>query len=106
MSGFGDFAQPLSSFQEALNNAAKYSGVKRFDVRLWGTPAEIHLSVTDHGKGFDISSAMRGRGIGLKSMRERVKLMNGHLSIESKPNQGTKILAHVPVESGNSASSR
>ena len=93
-------------FQEALNNAAKYSGVKRFDVRLWGTPAEIHLSVTDHGKGFDISSAMRGRGIGLKSMRERVKLMNGHLSIESKPNQGTKILAHVPVESGNSASSR
>jgi PAS domain S-box-containing protein len=83
-------------FQEALNNAAKYSGVERFDVRLWGTPAEIHLSVTDHGKGFDISSAMMGRGIGLKSMRERVKLMNGHLAIESKPNQGTKIHARVP----------
>jgi PAS domain S-box-containing protein len=91
-------------FQEALNNAAKYSGVERFDVRLWGTPAEVHLSVTDHGKGFDISSAMMGRGIGLKSMRERVKLMNGHLTIESKPNCGTTIHVRVPVDPGDQPS--
>ncbi|HKF49724.1 MAG TPA: sensor histidine kinase [Terracidiphilus sp.] len=84
--------------QEALNNAAKYSGARRFDVRLWGTPAEIHLKVTDRGKGFDISAAMRGQGLGLKSMRERVKLMNGHLTIESKPNRGTTIHARVPVD--------
>jgi signal transduction histidine kinase len=90
--------------QEALNNAAKYSGVTRFDVRLWGTPAEIHLSVTDHGKGFDISAAMRGRGLGLKSMRERVKLINGLLTIESKPNRGTTIHARVPFDTGNQPS--
>lgn len=87
-------------FQEALNNAAKYSGVEQFDVRLWGTPGEIHLSVSDRGKGFDIKAAMRGRGLGLRSMRERMKLMNGHLKIESKPNGGTTIHARVPVDSG------
>ncbi|HKD58971.1 MAG TPA: ATP-binding protein, partial [Terracidiphilus sp.] len=90
--------------QEALNNAAKYSGVQRFEVRLWGAPAEIHLSVTDIGKGFDISSAMRGRGLGLKSMRERVKLMNGHLTIESKPSCGTTIHVRVPVDPGDQPS--
>jgi signal transduction histidine kinase len=90
--------------QEALNNAAKYSGARRFDVRLWGTPAETYLSVSDHGKGFDISAAMKGRGLGLKSMRERVKLMNGLLTIESEPNCGTTILARVPVHSGSQAS--
>jgi signal transduction histidine kinase len=67
-----------------------------FDVRLWGTPNEIHLSVTDPGKGFDIRTAMRGRGLGLKSMRERIKLMNGHLVIESKPDRGTTIYARMP----------
>jgi signal transduction histidine kinase len=84
--------------QEALNNAAKYSGVERFDVRLWGTRSEIHLSVTDHGKGFDINTAMRGQGLGLKSMRERVKLVDGHLTIDSKPNCDTTIHACVPVD--------
>ena len=73
-------------------------------MRLWGGQAEIQLSVTDLGKGFDISSAMMGQGLGLKSMRERVKLMNGLLTIESEPNCGTTILARVPVHSGSQAS--
>jgi signal transduction histidine kinase len=88
-------------FQEALNNAAKHSGVKRVYVRLWGTAAEIHLSVTDLGKGFDIRTAMMGTGLGLSTMRERVKLMNGHLEIESKANGGTTIQVRVPVDSAN-----
>jgi signal transduction histidine kinase len=86
--------------QEALNNAAKHSGDTRFDVRLWGTETEIHLSVADHGKGFRITSAMRGRGLGLKSMRERAKFMNGHFTVESGLDRGTTIHARVPVGSG------
>jgi signal transduction histidine kinase len=89
--------------QEALNNAAKYSGTGSFDVRLWGTANEIHLSVTDLGKGFDIATAMRGRGLGLKSMRERVKLIDGHLVIESKPNRGTRIYVRMPSDFGSEA---
>jgi PAS domain S-box-containing protein len=90
--------------QEALNNAAKYSGGTSFDVRLWGTPDEVNLSVTDSGKGFDVRAVETGRGLGLKSMRERVRMMNGLLVIESKPGCGTTIHARVPVGSNGHSS--
>ena len=84
--------------QEALaNNAALYSGVKRFEVRLWGTSNEIHLTVSDSGVGFDVEAATKGPGLGLISMRERVELMKGSLSVESQTGRGTTIHALVPV---------
>jgi PAS domain S-box-containing protein len=84
--------------QEALHNAAKHSGARRFDVQLRGTPGEIHLSVSDTGVGFDLDVAMKGPGLGLVSMRERVRLVNGTISIGSKPG-GTTIEVRVPVVS-------
>jgi PAS domain S-box-containing protein len=82
--------------QEALQNAVKYSGVRHFTVRLEGTPAEIELSVTDHGAGFDQQSALSGRGLGLISMRERIQLVKGELSITSQLAGGTTVCARVP----------
>jgi signal transduction histidine kinase len=87
--------------QESLHNSAKYSGVRDFDVRLWGTPDEIHLTVSDSGVGFDREAAKRGPGLGLVSMEERLKLLNGTLSIESKPHLGATIHARGPVRSGD-----
>jgi PAS domain S-box-containing protein len=87
--------------QEALNNAAKYSGATSFDVRLWGADGEVHLSITDSGKGFDVCAVENGRGLGLKSMRERMRLVNGSLAIESKADCGTTIHACIPVDSGD-----
>jgi PAS domain S-box-containing protein len=84
--------------QEALHNAAKHSGASRFSVQLWGTPGEIHLTVGDTGSGFDLEAAMKGSGLGLVSMQERVRLMNGTITIGSKPG-GTTISASVPVAS-------
>ena len=55
-----------------------------FEVELWGTPDEIHLTVSDSGAGFDIDAAKASRGLGLISMEERLKLLNGTLSIESQ----------------------
>jgi signal transduction histidine kinase len=81
--------------QESLHNAAKHSGASQFEARVWRTPNEIHLTVADHGTGFDVTSARLGRGIGLVSMEERVKLVNGALSIESQPQRGTTIHAWV-----------
>ncbi len=86
--------------QEALHNSAKHSGATRFEVRLWGTTNEIHLTVRDSGKGFDRGAAKTSQGLGLISMEERLKLVNGTLSIESQPGLGTKIEARVPVISG------
>ena len=82
--------------QEALHNAAKHSGAQRFTAQLSGTPVEIRLTVSDTGVGFDLEAAMKGRGLGLVSMQERIKLVNGTISIGSKPG-GTTIDARVPL---------
>jgi PAS domain S-box-containing protein len=89
--------------QEGLHNSAKHSGVARFEVKLWGARREIHLVVRDHGKGFQIETARTGRGIGLVSMEERIKLVKGTLSIKSGPHGGTTIHARVPLMSGDAA---
>jgi signal transduction histidine kinase len=87
--------------QEALHNSAKHSGVREFEVRLWGTSDEIHLTVKDSGAGFDREAAKESRGIGLISMEERLKLVKGTLSINSQPKRGTTIDARVPLNSGS-----
>jgi PAS domain S-box-containing protein len=90
--------------QEALHNSAKHSGVRQFEVRLWGSSDEIHLTVKDSGAGFDREAARESRGLGLISMEERLKLVKGTLSIDSQPKRGTTIHARVPLSSrGDSA---
>ena len=83
--------------QEAVHNAVKYSGVRDFEVSLTGGGTEIELSVHDSGIGFDLEAASRRHGLGITSMRERLRLVNGQLSIESKPQHGTTIRARVPL---------
>ncbi len=87
--------------QEALQNAVKHSGVRHFKVELRGTPEEIRLTVTDSGIGFDWRDAISGRGLGLISMRERLQLVKGGLSIKSGPGRGTTISAHVSLGSSS-----
>ena len=87
--------------QEALHNAAKHSGAPHVEVGLWGTADEIHLAVSDAGEGFDGEAAERSQGLGLISMKERLKLVKGTLSIESQPKHGTTIHARVPFSSGS-----
>ena len=85
--------------QEALHNAAKHSGVRYFVVRLSSSSSELHLTVSDRGAGFDAESAMNKGGLGLISMRERVRLVSGAIVIESKPMGGTTIHVRVPLGS-------
>jgi signal transduction histidine kinase len=92
--------------QEALDNAAKHSGVRLFEVRSWGTAKEVHLSVSDSGCGFDIQTAKTGRGLGLTSMDERLKIVHGTLSIKSQLNRGTTIHAFVPIKPGSTREPR
>jgi signal transduction histidine kinase len=81
--------------QEALQNAVKHSGAQDFAVELHGTQDGISLTVSDSGVGFDWHEAMNHRGIGLISMRERLRVVNGELSIQSAPGHGTIVLARV-----------
>ncbi len=83
--------------QEALNNAIKHSGVRHFTVRLSGGPEEIRLTVSDLGNGFDQQDELKHRGLGLISMRERLQLVKGQLSVTSAPGKGTTVTACVPL---------
>jgi PAS domain S-box-containing protein len=85
--------------QEAVRNAAKHSGAKYFRVSLRNGSNQIELTVHDSGIGFDPELAFRKSGLGLTSMRERMKLVNGELSIESGMQRGTTVFARVPYES-------
>src|ERR1700756_2665880 len=89
--------------QEALHNVMKHSGVKRIEVQLREDSGEIHLIIHDSGKGFDVEAALQGKGLGLTSMRERVRLVNGTISIDSKPMGGTTIHMRVPLVSEHAA---
>jgi PAS domain S-box-containing protein len=84
--------------QEALQNAVKYSGVRSFTVDLHGAAESIELTVSDMGAGFEKQDAFTGHGLGLISMRERLQLVHGELSVKSKPGAGTTIHARVPLK--------
>jgi PAS domain S-box-containing protein len=87
--------------QEALHNASKHSSARRVDVQLREDSGEIHLIVSDTGRGFDVEAALQGKGLGLTSMRERARLVNGTIEIQSKPMGGTIIHVRVPLALGH-----
>ncbi len=82
--------------QEALQNVVKHSEATQAEVELVRRSADIELCISDSGRGFDVESAKRAAGLGLISMRERLRLVGGHLSIESEPSRGTRIRVRVP----------
>jgi signal transduction histidine kinase len=103
-----DIPQPVSHeislclfriLQEALHNAVKHSGVRQFRVSLTRSGSQLCLAVSDNGAGFEVESTMKKAGLGLISMRERVRLVHGTITIESKPMAGTTIDVRVPFNS-------
>jgi signal transduction histidine kinase len=84
--------------QEALNNVVKHAQTDRASVGLSFEDDSTLLLIEDHGKGF-ASGAIRTdrKSIGLTTMRERVEMMGGTLTIDSRPGEGTRITVEVPV---------
>jgi PAS domain S-box-containing protein len=83
--------------QEALQNVVKHGGSRRAHVSLSGQDNSINLVVKDSGAGFHPHEAMRGPGLGLTSMKERLKVVGGQLSIHSQRGRGTTIHAVAPL---------
>jgi PAS domain S-box-containing protein len=83
--------------QEALANVIKHSGAKQAQAELSSTKNEIRLRIVDTGFGFDPAVRNGDAGLGLVSMRERLRLVGGRLSLQSMPMRGTEILAEVPL---------
>jgi signal transduction histidine kinase len=88
--------------QEALRNVAKHSGAVTATVmlsRLEPTPGKrvLRLAVIDDGKGFVMEKALNGSGLGLVSIEERARLVDGEMSIHSIPGEGTRVEVEVPL---------
>jgi PAS domain S-box-containing protein len=83
--------------QEALQNVVKHSVSTHARVSLAGHIDGLDMTIEDSGAGFDPHEAMRGPGLGLTSMRERLKVIGGQLFVKSEPGRGTTIHAVVPL---------
>jgi signal transduction histidine kinase len=83
--------------QEALGNVVKHSHAQQAHVELVSEKNEIRLRIVDAGVGFNPSLRSADAGIGLVSMRERLRLVGGRLSVQSAPMRGTEIIADVPL---------
>lgn len=85
--------------QESLRNTKRHSGANQAEVILEGTDEGLHLSISDRGNGFDINARSSRNGIGIRSMEERLRLLDGHLQIFSMPGEGTRVDAWLPLNS-------
>jgi signal transduction histidine kinase len=89
--------------QEALRNVVKHSGAASAIVALHVQGSSICLEVRDNGNGFDSAAVTGQGGLGLVSMRERLRLVEGELVIESTRAVGTRLEARVPLCASDSA---
>ena len=96
--------------QECLSNIQKHAGATRVDVHLEGRDGALVVTVADNGRGFDADEPgvdVRGKGLGLLSMRERAELAGGELAVQSIPGGGCRVVLHIPaLEVANGACSR
>lgn len=98
---FRRLAAPLESalfriVQESLTNACRHSQSEKIRVELLQQEDRIRLSVRDWGVGFDPAKVEQGR-FGLQGIRERARLLDGQVTIETAPDQGTQIGVELPL---------
>jgi signal transduction histidine kinase len=83
--------------REGLMNVARHAQASRVTLLLKQTDAEIRASIADDGIGFEITEGQLNGGVGLSSMKERIKKIGGQLSIESAPGSGTTVSFVIPL---------
>lgn len=90
--------------QELVNNIAKHSGASRASVEVSKDKSFVYLTAQDNGKGMagveGAGTYPAGKGIGLRTIQDRVKLLGGSIEIESVPGQGTEIFIRLPLLHG------
>jgi PAS domain S-box-containing protein len=84
--------------QESLLNIRKHAGATDAQVDLRGETGGVRLIVADAGDGFDVDDARKRGGLGLTSMEERIRMVNGKFTIQSRPGTGARVDAFVPLD--------
>jgi signal transduction histidine kinase len=84
--------------QEALQNVARHSGASSASIAIERAEDDLILTVIDHGTGFDVHEAHEKDSLGLRSIEERVNLLDGELAVRSQKGEGTRLEARVPLQ--------
>jgi signal transduction histidine kinase len=82
--------------QEALTNCARHAKAKMIKIAVHAQNGHLSVNVTDDGIGFDPSN-VRGRGLGLIGIQERVMQLGGQLELVSQLDKGTSLSAKIPL---------
>ncbi|MCW5559569.1 MAG: sensor histidine kinase, partial [Verrucomicrobiae bacterium] len=89
--------------QEALNNVVRHAQARRLSVRVQADAAGVGICVRDDGSGFhEQTNRSQRTGLGLRSMRERVRLVGGELAVRSQPGSGTETEIRIPLAAARS----
>jgi PAS domain S-box-containing protein len=83
--------------QESLRNVVKHSGAANVSVLLEAEGKRLRLAISDDGHGFDTNATVLTSSLGLTSMRERARMLNGAISIDSKVGAGTRVQATILI---------
>jgi PAS domain S-box-containing protein len=87
--------------QESLNNILKHSGGRQARIRLERDVHEVQLRIADNGRGFNPAALDRGaKGLGLKNIVERVRMLGGKIKMDSQPGRGTRLRVSIPIAGG------
>jgi len=86
--------------QEALTNVARHAHASRVQIDVLQDGNELHVSIGDDGRGFDMAQPRRVDAFGILGLRERAYLVKGKVRIESAPGRGTRIEAVIPLPAG------
>ena len=92
--------------QESANNIVKHAEATKAYVEIWREHGGLRITVRDNGRGLDGSAVRQGRGLGLTSITERLRMLGGSLSIDSAPGQGTALNIQVPLSGAPSGQER
>jgi PAS domain S-box-containing protein len=91
--------------QESIRNVVRHSGIRCVHVALITDLCSVTLEVRDSGRGFDVHRARANGGLGLISIEERVRLLDGSVELESRPGAGTVLRVGIPFEAAQSSHS-
>lgn len=84
--------------QELITNIIKHAEAKNATINLSLYKNILNLIIEDNGKGFDVQKIKLNKGVGLSSIKARIKHLNGTFKIDSTPNHGTSIIMDIPLK--------
>ena len=84
--------------QECLTNIIKHAKAKSVTLSIKKQSNAIITLIYDNGKGFNVNDSKKKNSLGLKTIFERIRIMNGNISIDSQPNNGTSFIFSIPIK--------